>query len=123
MIPMGNIIAQKLHEIVRDGELGLDYTFARERDKNRRFRLEYNVDDAKMKEILLKLTGEHFVKSEPSTNREHPNDMVHVFKISENLLPRFEENADYVCVSIYVKITWPDSREPMFIISFHEDEE
>lgn len=42
MIPMGNVIAQRLHEIVANGELGFDYTF----------------DDAKMKEILLALTEE-----------------------------------------------------------------
>ena len=33
MIPMGNIIAQRLHEVVSEGELGVAYTFAGERDK------------------------------------------------------------------------------------------
>lgn len=33
MIPMGNIIAQRLHEVVLEGELGIDYTFAGDRDK------------------------------------------------------------------------------------------
>ncbi len=35
MIPMGNIIAQRLHEVVLNGELGFNYTFSQERDKNR----------------------------------------------------------------------------------------
>ena len=123
MIPMGNIIAQRLHEVVLDGELGFDYTFDRERDKNRALRRKYNVNDAKMKEILLEINGSHYVKSEQSTNEEHPDDTVYVFKIDKDLIPRFDEKIDYVSVCIYIKITWPDGEEPMFIISFHEDEE
>ena len=64
-----------------------------------------------------------YIKSEESTNEEHYGDTVHVFKIDEELMPRYDEEADYVKVCIYVKITWPDGQEPMFIISFHEDEE
>lgn len=123
MIPMGNIIAQRLHEVVLDGELGFDYTFDRERDKNRALRRKYKVNDAKMKEILLEINGSHYVKSEQSTNEEHPDDTVYVFKIDKDLIPRFDEKTDYVSVCIYIKITWPDGEEPMFIISFHEDEE
>ena len=123
MIPMGNIIAQRLHEVVLEGELGIDYTFAGDRDKNIALRRKYKVNDAKMKEILLEITEKHYCKSESSTNEEHPEDVVHVFKIQEDLIPRFEETYSYVNVCIYVKITWPDSEEPMFIISFHEDDE
>lgn len=32
--PMSKIIAQRLHEVVLDGELGIDYTFAGDRAKN-----------------------------------------------------------------------------------------
>ena len=123
MIPMGNIIAQRLHEVVLDGELGIDYTFAGDREKNIALRRTYRVSDAKMKEILLEISGTHYIKSEPSTNEEHPDDVVHVFKIQEDLMPRFEEASSYVNVCIYVKVTWPEGEEPMFIISFHEDEE
>lgn len=123
MIPMGNIIAQRLHEVVLEGELGCDYTIDRERDKNRELRRKYCVNDAKIKEILLELNSLHYIKSEPSTNEKHPDDTVHVFKIMKNLMPRFDEMADYVSVCIYIKVTWPDGKEPMFIISFHEDEE
>lgn len=123
MIPMGNIIAQRLHEVVLEGELGIDYTFDGDRDKNIALRRTYKVNDAKMKEILLDITGAHYIKSESSTNEDHPDDVIHVFKIQEDLMPRFEEDFCYVNVCIYVKITWPDGEEPMFIISFHEDEE
>ena len=66
---------------------------------------------------------QNYSKSELSTNKDHPNDVVHVFKIQEDLMPRFVENSSYENVCIYVKITWPDGMKPMFIISFHEDEE
>lgn len=123
MIPMGNIIAQRFHEVVLDGELGIDYTFAGNRDKNIALRRNYRVNDAKMKEILLEITGSHYIKSEQSTNKEHPDEVVHVFKIQKDLMPRFDEASSYVNICIYVKITWPRDEEPMFIISFHEDEE
>ena len=123
MNPMGNIIAQRLHETVANGELGIDYTFDGERDKNIALRRRYVLNDAKIKEILLEITVSHYIKSEPSTNKEHFGDTVHIFKIQKDLMPKFEECAGYVNVCIYVKITWPGSKEPMFIISFHEDEE
>ena len=123
MIPMGNIIAQRLHEVVLEGELGVDYTFAGNRDKNRALRRKYRVNDAKMKEILLEICGKHYIKSEPSNSEENPEDTVHVFKIQKDLMPKYEEDSSYVNVCIYIKITWPDGKEPMFIISFHEDEE
>lgn len=65
------------------------------------------------------ITEAHYSKSELSTNKDHPNDVVHVFKIQEDLMPRFVENSSYENVCIYVKITWPDGMKPMFIISFH----
>ena len=39
-------------------------------------------------------------------------------------MPRWQENASYKRVRLYIKITWPDecSGEVMFIISFHEDD-
>lgn len=86
-------------------------------------RRKYKVNDAKMKEILLEITEAHYSKSELSTNKDHLNDVVHVFKIQEDLMPRFVENSSYENICIYVKITWPDGMKPMFIISFHEDEE
>lgn len=123
MIHMGNIIAQRLHEVVVEGELGIDYIFAGDRDKNIAFRRKYNINDIKMKEILLEISETHYIKSESSTNEAHPDDVVHVFKILKDLMPKYEEGSDYVTVCIYVKITWPDGEEPMFIISFHEDGE
>ena len=83
MISMGKIIAQRLHDVVLDGELGLDYTFDKERDKNQILRTKYVVTDAMMRIILLKIDESHYIKSEKSTNEEHYGDTVHVFKINE----------------------------------------
>ena len=97
MNPMGKIIAQRLHEVVLDGELGFDYTFDQDRDKNRLLRTRYVVNDSKMKAILLEINESHYVKSEKSTNEEHYGDTVHVFKINEELMPRYDEEGVYLC--------------------------
>lgn len=76
-----------------------------------------------LKEILLKIDASHYVKSEQSTNADYSDDTVHIFKINEDLMPRFNEESDYVNICIYIKVTWPDGADPMFIISFHKDEE
>lgn len=123
MIPMGKIIAQRLHEIVTNGELGYDYTLDLRREKNRRFRMQYCINDAMMKDILMELTEQHYVKSEQSANPEHLDDIIHVFKIAKDLVPRIDEEVNFVHVCIYIKVIWPSGEEPMFIISFHEDEE
>ena len=119
---MACLIAERIHHTVSTGTLGNEFTFAHERDKNMSLRRRYRVNDQKMIEILLELKSEHYIKSENSDNKKHPNDVVHVFKILKDLLPRYDENADYVQVCIYIKVTWPDGNDPMFIISFHEDE-
>lgn len=123
MIHMSEIIAQRLHDVVEKGELGLQYTFDSKRDKNKALRRKYIVNDAKMKKILLEINSSHYIKSEHSTNEKHPDDIVHIFKIYENLRPKYDDVDEYVNVCIYIKVTWPDGEEPMFIISFHEDEE
>ncbi len=69
------------------------------------------------------LTESHYIKSELSDNEEYMGDTVHVFKIMVALMPRYVEKATCKEVCIYIKVTWPDGKEPMFIISFHEDEE
>lgn len=119
---MGKVIAQRLHEVVENGNLGYEYTFDSNRDKNKKLRRDYFVNEAKMKEILLELNETHYQESRPGTNEEHISDTVHIFKINKELMPRYKEEADYVTVSIYIKVTWPDGEPPMFIISFHEDE-
>ncbi len=122
MIAMGNIIAHRLHEVIEKGELGIDYTFDSQRDKNKRLRRKYSLNDNEMIKILLEIDASHYIKSENSTSVDHPNDLVHIFEITKKLIPRFETEVDYVNVCIYIKVTWPDGEEPMFIISFHEDE-
>jgi hypothetical protein len=117
-----DLIVKRLHETIENGKLGLDYTFDCDREKNESFERAYNLGTPKKTEILLKLEREHYVKSEESKNEEHVNDTVHIFKIKERLMPKYDELADYKLVCIYIKVTWPEGKEPMFIMSFHEDE-
>ena len=61
---------------------------------------------------------------ENSNNDAHLKDVVFVFKKEILLMPRWQENASYKSVRLYIKITWPDEcgGEVMFVISFHEDD-
>lgn len=113
----------KIHKMIRDGTLGEDYTIAN-RDKNRQLRRDYCIDDNKVKGILLGLQYSDLIKVENSNNEAHLKDVVFVFKKEILLMPRWQENASYKSVRLYIKITWPDEcgGEVMFVISFHEDD-
>lgn len=118
-----NVAIDKLHRMIRDGTLGEDYTIAN-RDKNRQLRRDYYINDDKIKEVLLGVQLTNLIKVEKSNNGEHPDDIVFVFKKTILLMPRWQENADYQNVNLYIKITWPVKSDGavMFIISFHEDD-
>lgn len=110
----------RIQGMVRDGTFGRDYTIAH-REKNCRLRRDYNIDDAKIKRILLDIRSEDFIKAERSDNPMYPEDIVYVFKKRVLLMPKWQENADYQQVMLYIKITWSVDEMMMFIISFHED--
>ena len=116
-------VIDKLYRMVRNGRLGEDYTIAN-RDKNRQIRRDYNINDDKIKEVLLGLQLANLIKVEKSDNGAHPDDIVFIFKKKVLLMPRWKENADYQDVNLYIKITWPKENDGavMFIISFHEDD-
>lgn len=70
---------------------------------------------------MLDLQADNFVKAEKSDNLGHPEDVVYIFKKTTLLMPKWQENADYLNVRLYIKITWPVENTMMFVISFHED--
>lgn len=113
-------VLNNIRDMIEKGVMGQDYTIAN-RDKNRRLRRDYNITDAKIREILLKLQVDNFIKAEKSDNLAHPNDVVYIFKNDVLLIPRWQENIDGVNVRLYIKITWPTENTIMLIISFHED--
>lgn len=43
--------------------------------------MQYCINDAMMKDILMELTEQHYVKSEQSANPEHLDDIIHVLKL------------------------------------------
>ena len=113
-------IIDRLKNTIQNGEFGIDYTIS-QRDKNKQLKQDYNLTDEKIIKILKDLEPENFIKTEPSNNLRHPNDTVYIFKKNVMLMPRWIEYAEYCNVRIYIKITWPDEQNSMFIISFHED--
>ena len=79
-----NIIA-RLRQTVNTGRFGIDYTICR-RDKNNLLREKYIIDDSKIKNILINLSVDDYISSEPSDNEEFPDDIVHKF-ISFLIIP------------------------------------
>lgn len=116
-----NAIIEELQKIVQNGVYGSDYTVA-PRDKNKQLRKKYCLTDEKIKEILLSLQVEHFIKMEDTNHPEHPGDIVCKFKCSYPLIPKWKEELDYEDVPLYIKMVKPEVDELLFIISFHEDE-
>lgn len=114
------VILEELQRIVQNGVYGSDYTIA-PRDKNRELRKRYYITDEKIKEILLSLQVEHFMKVEDTNHPEHLGDIVCKFKCSYPLIPKWREDADYEDVTLYIKMVKPNVDEVLFIISFHED--
>lgn len=49
-------ILKEIHQIVENGVYGRDYTIA-PREKNKKIRADYWINDSKIKEILLSLAG------------------------------------------------------------------
>lgn len=113
-------IIRRIKETIQNGEFGIDYTISK-RDKNEYLKQAYNINDKKIIQILMDLETENFIKKEKSYNLLHPKDIIYVFKKNVLLMPRWIEHAKYCNVMIYIKITWPEEQDSMFIISFHED--
>ena len=113
-------LIERIQDTVRTGILGEDYTII-PRDKNRWLRRDYNITDLRIRQILLDLQMEDFVKAAKSDQPKFAQDIIYVFKKDVSLLPRWQEEADYIVVRLYIKITWPREDLKMLIISFHED--
>lgn len=114
-----NIIA-RLRQTVNTGRFGIDYTICC-RDKNKLLRENYIIDDNKIKTILLNLTVDDYISSEPSDNENFPDDIVHKFISNVKLIQKYSTDIEPVDVKLYIKFTWSVSmNKKMIIISFHE---
>lgn len=113
-------ILQQLKQTVIHGKIGLDYTI-KPRESYRQLKKEYSINDEKIKSILMDLDESDYIKSESSRNQRHADDVVHIFKKRAELMPKFEQEADYEIVLIYIKFTWTEPEKNMVIISFHKD--
>lgn len=113
-------ILQRINEIVKNGQIGIDYTIS-DRDKNKALKRRYVVDDSIEQDILLDLQKEDYVGSKPSDNEFYPEDTVYKFIKTVQLQRRYQEEAPLEAVKLYIKIVLGDTA-PMFVISFHEAE-
>ena len=115
-------IVEKLRQTINTGKFGIDYTII-PRDKNNSLREKYIIDDYKIKEILLDLTVDDYIKTELSTNKGFPDDIVHFFKKDVCLILRFfDNNIEQQKVKLYIKFTWTKTikKGNLIFISFHE---
>jgi len=113
-------IIRRIKETIQNGKFGDDFTISK-REKNEYLKQEYNINDDKIIQIMMDLEPKNFIKQEKSNHLKHPEDIIYVFKKSVLLMPKWIEDAEYCNVMIYIKITWPDEQNSMFIISFHQD--
>lgn len=113
-------IIAKLRQTVNKGRFGIDYTICC-RDKNKLLRENYIIDDSKIKTILLNLTVDDYISSEPSDNEKFPDDIVHKFISNVKMIRKYSTDIEPVDVKLYIKFTWSVSmNKKMIIISFHE---
>lgn len=116
-------IVLRLRQDIKNGKLGKDYTII-PREKNRLFREKYFVSDEKIKEILLSLGADDFIKSDNSDQPDFPDDVIHVFGKECSLLPKYSKNIDRIQVKLYIKFTWSTiEHRALLFISFHEWDE
>lgn len=87
-------VIETIHTIVKEGIYGTDYTIA-PRKKNKKLRERYNINDSKIKEILLSLNTNDFISQDMSIHDEHTDDIICKFIKVYSLMPKWKENADY----------------------------
>jgi len=115
-------IVERLRHTIRYGKPGKDYTVV-PREKNKKFREEYLIDDKKVDEILLSLSESDYFGSEESVNEKHGEDTVHIFEKTVSLIPRYYEKIERKNVRLYIKFTWSEYENKMLIIiSLHESD-
>ncbi|WP_290146280.1 type II toxin-antitoxin system MqsR family toxin [uncultured Dubosiella sp.] len=89
----------------------------RNRKDNNNLFLDYVIDLAKAKEILLELTSEDFCQILRNEHQGFEQERLYVFGKDVQLLPRFQ--GEEVEVSLYIKINKLDNCY-VIVVSFHE---
>ncbi|NLG03598.1 MAG: hypothetical protein GX567_07210 [Clostridia bacterium] len=87
------------------------------RQENQDLFMNYIIDEAKRKQILLSLTTIDFSEILPNEHAGYEHEMLYVFGKDVNLLHRFGAGGDVV--SIYIKFNKLESKY-VIVISFHK---
>lgn len=96
---------------------GNDFSISN-RDKNRSFRQEYNLNRNKIALMILDLSDEDF-KCTKLSNNKIQDCLLYIYKRKYKLINIYGEDEDVV---IYIKISEFNKEKPIVIVSFHESE-
>ncbi|MFW5889749.1 MAG: hypothetical protein ACOCUD_05195 [Bacillota bacterium] len=94
------------------------YNLAMNRDKNKKFSENYNLNSKKIENIILNLEVEDFCYAVDNEKEEFSHEILYVF-CSKKELNYFGE---YKEVDIYIKFNLIESADYLYVISFHERE-
>jgi len=94
------------------------YNLAMNRDKNKKFSENYNLNSKKIENIILNLEVEDFCYAVDNEKEEFSHEILYVF-CSNKELNYFGE---YKEVDIYIKFNLIESADYLYVISFHERE-
>ncbi len=92
------------------------YNLAMNRDKNKKFSENYNLNSKKIENIILNLEVEDFCYAVDNEKEEFSDEILYVF-CSRKELNYFGE---YKEVDIYIKFNLIESADYLYVISFHE---
>lgn len=87
------------------------------RQENQDLFMDYVIDEAKRKQILLSLTAMDFSEILPNEHAGYEHEMLYVFGKDVNLLHRFGAGGEEV--SLYIKVNKLESKY-VIVISFHK---
>ena len=113
-------VVERLHRHIRANVYGIGYT-VKPTDKNSQLRKEYVVDDNKVRDILLSLRAEDYLRWEYSNDEHFKGEIVHFFQKNVLLIPRQKEDGKEEEIALYIKMTWSSKNGILFILSVHKD--
>lgn len=111
-------------QTIKDYILQNKYIIAlnKNREENKQFVREYNLNSAKQKEILLSLQVEEFCHSLQNTNKGYEHEVLYVFCAKRGLY--YLDELERSSVPIYLKFNILDScleeQERVVVISFYK---
>ena len=108
----------RLHRCIESGIYGIDYIVL-PREENESLIEDYIISETERINILKALGIDNYEGWEYSDNKDHSNDIVHIFHYKTSLIPRGIEDAESQVIKLYIKVTWTKPTGVLIVISFH----